>query len=119
VLLPWDRERSCEELTADLADAVFGLGARAESAPRPMLGVSITTAESGGVLVLQVGEGSVGAAAGIVEGDVIVDAAGVAVATPADLKEIVGRQAPGTWLPMRVSRGGKSVEIVARFPSGS
>lgn len=116
VLLPWDEERDCAELAPDLADAVFGLKARSESRPRPLLGVSIAAAEQG-VVVLQVGEGSVAAAAGIVAGDVLVEAAGVPLAGAADLKEIVARQAPGTWLPIEVRRAGRTIEIVARFPS--
>jgi hypothetical protein len=119
VLLPWDSERSCDELTPDIADAVFGLETQARNAPRPMLGVSIATAEGGGVQILQVGENSIGAAAGLLEGDIVVEAAGSPVATPADLKGIVARQAPGTWLPMKVRRGARTVELVAKFPSES
>jgi uncharacterized iron-regulated protein len=117
ILLPWGRDRSCDELTPDIADAVFGLEAPAASAPRPMLGVSIASAEDGGVLILQVGENSIAAAAGILEGDIVVEAAGSPLVTPADLKGIVARQAPGTWLPMKVRRGARTVEIVAKFPA--
>jgi uncharacterized iron-regulated protein len=119
VLLPWDRERSCDEMTPDVADAVFGLEAPTQAAARPMLGVGIGSAEGGGVVILQIAENSVGAAAGLVEGDVVVEAAGSPIATPADLKGIVGRQSPGTWLPMKVRRGAKTIELVAKFPNES
>lgn len=117
VLLPWDDGADCSKLTADLADAVFGVedtGARVANPPR--LGVLLSTAERG-VKVAHVAPASVAAAAGIADGDVILEAAGTAVAAPADLREIVARQAPGTWLPLRIARGNEEVEIVARFPA--
>jgi uncharacterized iron-regulated protein len=116
VLLPWDDGADCSKLTADLADAVFGVedtGASVANPPR--LGVLLTTAERG-VKVAHVAPASIAAAAGIADGDVILEAAGTRVAAPADLQEIVTRQAPGTWLPLRIARGDAEVEVVARFP---
>ena len=118
VLLPWDRGRDCADLTAGLADAVFGLDAAAP-APRPApprLGILILAAESG-LRVIEVAGGSIAEATGIRADDVIVEAAGVAVAEPADLIAVVHRQAPGTWLPLTIERGGAAVELVARFPA--
>ena len=43
-------------------------------------------------------------------------AAGFEMTTPADLVEVVVRQAPGTWLPLSVLRGEQRLEILARFP---
>ncbi len=40
----------------------------------------------------------------------------MAVSKTSDLIAIVRRQAPGTWLPLRVRRGAETVDIVARFP---
>ena len=34
-----------------------------------------------------------------------------------DLIQIVQRQAPGTWLPLKVRRSGEDIEIVAKFPT--
>ena len=59
---------------------------------------------------------SVAAAAMLEKDDIIVEAAGVAVAKTAELIEIIGRQAPGTWLPLKVRRGDKALELVAKFP---
>ncbi len=116
VLLPWDAGRDCAELTPDLADAVFGLAppiARPEP-PKPRLGVIIRGGE-GGVRVIEVLAESVAEAAGILKDDLIVEAAGVAVADNAGLIAVVQRQAPGTWLPLAVERGGERLDIVARF----
>ncbi len=70
----------------------------------------------GGVRVKKVIEGSVAEAAGLAPDDLIREAAGVAVSKTSDLIAIVRRQAPGTWLPLRVRRGAETVDIVARFP---
>jgi len=116
VLLPWTEPGDCADLVPDLADAVFGVEAIQEAKPRrPLLGVRIDQAD-GGVAIKQVAPGSVAAAAGLREGDVIVEAAGFALHAPGDLQEVVARQAPGTWLPLRVRRGQNELEIVARFP---
>lgn len=119
VLLPVDRADACEGVPADLADAVFLLESPDKSAaapPKPRLGILIETAE-GGVRVKEVMEGSVAAAAAIEAGDIVVSAAGFPVAQAGELIEIVQRQAPGTWLPLTIRRGGKEIEIVARFPT--
>lgn len=116
-LLPRDREAACEAgLPAGLADAVFLLGPEPETVvPRPRLGVRLELA-AGRVRVAEVMSGSVAAAAGLRAGDIIVTAAGRPVGRPADLVAIIGRQAPGTWLPLRVERKGRPRPIVAKFP---
>ncbi len=116
VLLPWTESRDCADLVPDLADAVFGVTAMGTERARPILGVQIEGVE-GGVAVRRVFPESVAAAAGMRDGDVIIAAAGFAVQTPADLQEIVARQAPGTWLPLCVRRGAQEIKIVACFPS--
>ena len=116
VLLPWEASRDCNELVPDLADAVFGVETLEPAPPRRLLGIQIEPVEDG-IAVRGVTEGSVAAAAGIRNGDVILTAAGMAVHAPGELREIVARQAPGTWLPLRVRRGHKDMEIVARFPA--
>jgi uncharacterized iron-regulated protein len=119
VLLPWDTDRDCAQLTPDLADAVFGIAPTAGAPDHgPHLGVTLAPAREG-VRVAEVTAGSVAAAAGLRRGDVIVEAAGTRTATPADLRAVVEAQAPGTWLPLRVRRGGRTREIVARFPRPS
>jgi uncharacterized iron-regulated protein len=116
VLLPWDTTRDCAALAPDLADAVFGIGPAIEAAgDRPRLGVTLAPADGAGARVAEVARPSVAASAGLRPGDVIVEAAGAAVATPADLRAVVDVQAPGTWLPLRVRRHGRERQVVARF----
>ncbi len=119
VLLPWDRGRDCAERRAGLADAVFGLDPpktnEAESPWRPRLGVVIKTVE-GALRVLEVVTGSAAEAAGIEVDDAIVTAAGVAIVVPQDLVTVIGRQAPGTWLPLTLERNGETHEVIAKFP---
>jgi hypothetical protein len=117
-LLPWDAGRGCEELQAvGIADAVFGVAApaAAPAADRPRLGVWLDAAD-GGVRVREVAKGSVAEISGLKADDVITEIAGAAAREPADVSGAVQRQAPGTWLPMKVRRGGQTMEIVARFP---
>jgi uncharacterized iron-regulated protein len=119
VLLPWDVDRDCSRLTPDLADAVFGIVPAVESAEgTPHLGVTLAP-EASGVRVAGVTPGSVAAGAGLRRGDVILEAGGAHIATAADLRAVVDAQAPGTWLPLRIRRGGRTREIVARFPRPS
>jgi S1-C subfamily serine protease len=66
--------------------------------------------------VIEVIEDSVAEAAGIRAGDIILAAAGFETATTGKLIEIVQRQAPGTWLPLRLSRDGEVLTPTARFP---
>jgi len=118
VLLPVGRSEACADLASDLATALFVLNERDDEepeAPRPRLGVMIESAD-GGVRVLQVVDGSVAARGGVLAGDLIASAAGFTTETPADLIEIVSRQAPGTWLPLSITRGDEKRELVARFP---
>ncbi len=117
VLIPVDADGSCDPLPPGLASAVFvvdadGAGA---NAPRPRLGVVIETADAG-VEVIDVVEGSVAARTGVRKGDVIIRAAGFDTMTSGELIEIVQRQAPGTWLPLRVQRGKRTLDLVAKFP---
>ena len=119
VLLPIDSGAACESLAPQVADAVFLVTADdAQPAPaaKPRLGVMIEQAETG-VRVLDVVAGSVAAAAGVATGDVIVSAATFPVSRVAELIEIVQRQAPGTWLPLELTRDGETQRLVAEFPA--
>jgi hypothetical protein len=117
VLLPWDQGRDCSQLAPGLADAVFGVAATpvALSWDKPRLGVMIQGYD-GDLTVLGVSPDSIAQATGIMAGDIVVEAAGLAMADPADLVAVIQRQAPGTWLPLLIERGGEHVELVARFP---
>jgi uncharacterized iron-regulated protein len=117
VLLPLDSTDSCDPLPAELASAVFVVDAASEELlpPKPRLGILIEGGDLG-VRVMQVFAGSVAAQSGIVEGDVIQAAAGFKTVTNSSLVEIIQRQAPGTWLPLKVRRGDESLELLAKFP---
>ena len=118
-LIPVDAGEACQALEATYADAVFLVEPRETSQPaqpRPRLGVTIEAA-NGGLKLLSVAQGSVAEAASLAEGDVVMSAAGVPVGRPRDLIEIVQRQAPGTWLPLDVRRGDRSLLLVAKFPA--
>ena len=56
-------------------------------------------------------------AAGIQAGDHVVRAAGMETKLSDELVEIVGRQAPGTWLPLSIRRDGQEIDVVAKFPA--
>jgi len=116
-LLPWDRGAECENFVAGLADAVFGLAAPADARARarPRLGVYLEAA-SEGVRILKVEKGSPAEAAGVRDGDFLSEIAGVTPKQVGDVVEVVRRQAPGTWLPLKVRRGEATLELVAKFP---
>jgi len=117
VLLPLDSTTNCDPLPADLASAVFVVDAESETPlpPKPRLGIIIEGSDAG-VRIMQVIEGSVAAQSGMLEGDVIEAAAGFKTTTNASLVEIIQRQAPGTWLPLKVKRGDEFLELLAKFP---
>jgi uncharacterized iron-regulated protein len=115
-LLPWDHGNDCKELVAGLADAVFGVAAPArDELPRPLLGIRIELKETS-VRVVEVQKGSVAEAADLRVGDIITGIAGQPVKRNTDVISAVRRQAPGTWLPIRIKRQDQPMEIVARFP---
>jgi S1-C subfamily serine protease len=60
--------------------------------------------------------GSIAEQAGMLVGDLIVTVAGLPSREPEDVIAAVGRQAPGTWLPIVVRRGEGTLDLVARFP---
>jgi uncharacterized iron-regulated protein len=117
VLVPWDGGADCATLVEGYAHAVFGIGApqATEEPKRQQLGVWVEPA-AGGVRIRQVEKGSIAEAAGVREGDIVVEVAGLPAKQPGDVAEAVQRQAPGTWLPMKVQRGADPIEIVAKFP---
>jgi NADPH-dependent 2,4-dienoyl-CoA reductase/sulfur reductase-like enzyme len=118
-LLPVEPMEDCAELPAGLADAVFVVEPAThveKPRPRARLGILIEETEDG-VRVKEVMAESVAAATGIEAGDIVVSAAGFPVAKNSELIGIVQRQAPGTWLPLTIRRGGSETELVAKFPT--
>jgi uncharacterized iron-regulated protein len=114
-LIPVEAGEDCIKLAADYAEAVFTLKSPASTAEEhPRLGVMLKT-EDGAALISGVIPDSVAAATGLLKGDRIVRAAGVPIRGPADLIEVMSRQAPGTWLPLTIRRGGRSIDLIAKF----
>lgn len=119
-LLPWDVSKSCQRLVAGYADAVFGIAPFApETTPlRQRLGIRYEIAlQEGGARVLQVEKGSIAEAANMREDDIITEIAGLSVKEIGDIVAVIKRQAPGTWLPLRVKRGNDEIDIFAKFPA--
>ena len=101
---------------------------RGESAERPRLGIGIAPswvarrmrravglAEHDGVLVREVEDGSPAAAAGIAEGDLIVDAGGRPIREPDDVYDALGAVGAATSLTLRIVRGAEERSIEVDF----
>lgn len=115
-LMTWDRQHGCADIAPGLADALFVVSPPAANPPR--LGVAMEQDKTG-VRIAQVVKDSIAEQAGLQSGDVLTEIAGRPVKSMQDVRTAVQRQAPGTWLPMKVRRGDQELEIVARFPAGS
>lgn len=118
-LLPSAQAADCKELVAGYADAIFGVAADARTetaAERPRLGVRIETT-GGDLRVAAVEKDSIADAAGVRDGDIVSEAAGVVVKEFAQLIAIIQRQAAGTWLPLKVRRQNETLELIAKFPA--
>lgn len=117
-LLPWDSDKSCKQLVTGVADAVFGVLPHVPELFRPQfqrLGIRYEMGR-GGAVVLQVEKNSIAEAANLMVSDVIVEMAGVTIKVTDDVINVVKRQAPGTWLPIKIKRDNQDMEIVAQFP---
>jgi membrane-associated protease RseP (regulator of RpoE activity) len=117
LLLPFERDGDCAALGRGLADAAFGLATPrpAPAATRPRLGITLEPAADG-VRIAEVSAGSIAEQAGLRKGDLLLEVAGTRPGRAADVAAAVQRQAPGTWLPIRVRRDGRDTDLVARFP---
>jgi hypothetical protein len=93
--LPWDETAPCAGLQAGVADVVYGTDPPPPPAPRPRLGIAVAP-DPHGVRVREVTPGSLAERAGLIA--------------------VVRRQSAGTILPLQVTRGEQSLEILARFP---
>ena len=118
-LLPWDNNKSCQQLVKGVADAVFGVLPHISDPFQPQfqrLGIRYEIGR-GGAVVLQVEKNSIAAAAQLQDSDVILEMAGVPVKSLEDVITIVKRQAPGTWLPLKIRRDDQEMQIIAKFPA--
>jgi uncharacterized iron-regulated protein len=122
VLLPWDKGLSCDELKTSeglpVAHAVFGVNKlpEPEKPHRPLLGVQIKAAAIG-VRIIKVANASIAASGGLQEDDLIIQAAGMKISKSKELVAIIRNQAPGTYLPLRILRDGKELNMIAKFPT--
>jgi uncharacterized iron-regulated protein len=117
VLLPWDEEPGCTEPQPGTATAVFGVvSERRDEEARPRLGIALGAVSDAGALVERVAPGSIAAQTGLRGGDRLTRIAGQRVRRAGDVHAAIARQAPGTWLPLRVQRDGAELELVAKFP---
>ena len=117
-LLPWDNDKSCKHLVKGVADAVFGVLPHASEPTRPQfqrLGIRFEMGR-GGAVILQVEQNSIAEAAKLQDSDVILEMAGRPLKHTEDVVNIVKRQAPGTWLPLKIKRDEQIIEVIAKFP---
>ena len=121
VLLPWDKELSCNELKNSegnpIAHAVFGIDSlkKKGKSHRPILGVQIKTAANR-LIITDVTDGSIADLAMLRKNDLIIKAAGIKISKPRELIAIISNQAPGTYLPLHIIRGGNEILVIAKFP---
>ncbi|MBW2693080.1 MAG: ChaN family lipoprotein, partial [Deltaproteobacteria bacterium] len=97
VLLPIERETTCDGLPVDLAETIFVIEPTASiviARPKPLLGVMLAQTDDG-VQIKGVMEGSIAEAIALQKGDIVIEAAGFPIAKLAELIEVVQRQAPG------------------------
>jgi putative serine protease PepD len=78
-----------------------------------LLGVSVTTAATGGVTVGQVSAGSAAADAGVKAGDVITAVDGTQVPTAQKLRAIIAGHQPGDSVTLTITRNGASKTLKA------
>lgn len=88
-------------------------------AQHALLGVSVSTASTGGVTVGQVRPGSGAASAGLKAGDVITAVDGTNVGTAEKLRAIIAGHKPGDSVTLTIQRGGSSKTLTATLGSKS
>jgi uncharacterized iron-regulated protein len=106
---------TCKAIAPGVANAVFVVRPPAENPPR--LGIAMEM-HADGIRIAEVKPNSVAAHAGLLAGDLIVEAAGQPLRSMMRLRSLVQRQTPGTELPLKIKRAEQSLELRARFPAG-
>ncbi|HXZ53142.1 MAG TPA: ChaN family lipoprotein [Burkholderiales bacterium] len=116
-LLPVAADSRCEQLGADIADAVFAIPQplAKDAPPPPRLGVRLELSQDG-VAIVEVTPGSLAAASGLKNGDRIVSLAGAPVRALHTVIDAVRGQPAGTWLPIQVRRGDDTLDVIVKFP---
>jgi uncharacterized iron-regulated protein len=117
VLSTWLADQDCGDLGAAYADLLFVVPAPAAvDNSMERLGIALREAPEG-LLVEQVTAAGLGEKSGLRPGDLILQAAGRGINQLDSAQVLVRRQPAGTWLPLRVRRGGELVDLVLRFPA--
>ena len=117
-LLPVDAAEDCDKLGPGLADGVFAVATETRDLPpKPRLGVRVDDSK-GGVTIVEVSPGSLAEATGLRAGDRVVLLAGSPIARNAEMIAGIRAQPAGTWLPIQVRRGDKTLDLVIKFPPG-
>lgn len=116
-LLTWDHADTCAHIAKGVADAVQIVEPPKQNPPRLGIATDGTGDGKDGVRIATVVAGSVAERAGLKVGDVLLEIAGQPIKDFMTVRTAVQRQAPGTWLPIKVRRGKEELEIVARFPA--
>ncbi|MDH5378158.1 MAG: ChaN family lipoprotein [Gammaproteobacteria bacterium] len=115
--LAWDGSIPCSELESGIVDVAFGIvDVKAEEARRPRLGVFLEPKDDK-VQVTKVVKDSIADTTGLKAQDIVLEIAGKKVGKVSEIVDMVQRTAPGTWLPIRVDRGGRKFELIAKFPN--
>lgn len=118
-LLPWDGAIGCENLEPGLSDLAFGMTPpdkeEKKKKHRPMLGIYLEASEKG-VNITKLVPSSLAEGMGMKKGDIITQVAGSPVERVSDVVNVVKNMQRGTWLPITVKRGDKTIEMVAKFP---
>ena len=114
-MAPLPVEEGCARPDSNVAEGIYLLTEEESIEPPPRLGIQIE-AHPDGVLIIAVAEESLADLAGLQEGDVVTQAAGLVTQQPAELIAIVSRQPPGTLLPLNIIRHATAQEVLVRFP---
>ena len=115
LLMTWEHTDACHALGDGLADAIYLAQSPKNNPPRMGVGIN-ELPQAQGLEVTSITPGSIAEAAELKLGDVIVEVAGQAAKNFAVLRTAIQRQSPGTWLPLKVKREDKDLELIARFP---
>ena len=114
-MMTWDGGDGCEGISPNLAHAFYVVDRPSIASP-VRLGVSLFQTDLEEVSVFHVEPHGLAEQGGLRENDVILEVAGHPAHNLVDIRTAVLRQAPGTWLPLKVRREEAIMEVVIRFP---
>jgi len=98
-----------------IADAIFITPKISMESKKHKLGIFLIDSDNG-IVVGDVLVNSIAAQSGLQTNDIIVEVAGQAVSTSAELIALIQNQAAGYWLPIRIKRNDQSLDLIAKIP---